>query len=505
MRLTFSLRERWNNSLGNQGIDPLEICQPSTVEQLVALVHKAERENVTVRAVGKGHSWSDVALTSGFVIDTGALNRVLELEEDVIEPRSGGAPLVRVEGGITLAELNEHLEAKGLALPNMSGYDGMTIAGVTSTSTHGSGIAFGPLSDFVRSLDLVASGGRLYRIEPTDGLTNPAAFHNRHRDWTLVQDDHWFQAAVVGMGSLGIVYSMILAVQKSYWLREVRVRSDWDEVRKDLAGGDVLHEHRHYEVYVNPYETDGKHHCIVTTRDIVSAEEARRDWHRTRHMLSELLAKTPIFPLVINLIVGLWPKITPRLIDFALSRLADADYTNVSYRVLNIGAANGLPAYSAEIGVPRDADGTHIRAVERIFDVAAEHQRLGQVYQTSPISLRFVKASDSYLSMMQGRETMMIELISLSHTEGGTELLAAYEEALYEMDGRPCGRPHWGQLNTLNSFRVRDLYPELDRWLDIRDQLDQTGVFNSPFTKRVGVSQLGFASGQAFPAHASRP
>ena len=58
----------------------------------------------------------------------------------------------------------------------MGGYDGQTIAGVISTSTHGSGIRFGPITDDVRSLDIVASGGALYRIEPADGITDPAAF-----------------------------------------------------------------------------------------------------------------------------------------------------------------------------------------------------------------------------------------------------------------------------------------------------------------------------------------
>jgi FAD/FMN-containing dehydrogenase len=41
----------------------------------------------------------------------------------------------------------------------MGGYDGQTVAGAISTSTHGSGAGLGPLSDSVRSLDVVASGG----------------------------------------------------------------------------------------------------------------------------------------------------------------------------------------------------------------------------------------------------------------------------------------------------------------------------------------------------------
>ena len=71
--------------------------------------------------------------------------------------------------------MNAYLDGRGLALSNMGGYDHQTIAGVISTSTHGSGITFGPLNDFVRSLDIVAAGGVVYRIEPSDGPTDPDA------------------------------------------------------------------------------------------------------------------------------------------------------------------------------------------------------------------------------------------------------------------------------------------------------------------------------------------
>ena len=37
-----------------------------------------------------------------------------------------------------------------------------------STSTHGSGTRYGPLNDFVRSLDLVSGEGRIHRIERED-------------------------------------------------------------------------------------------------------------------------------------------------------------------------------------------------------------------------------------------------------------------------------------------------------------------------------------------------
>jgi len=137
-------------------------------------------------------------------------------------------------------------------------------------------------------------------------------------------------------------------------------------------------------------------------------------------------------------------------------------------------------------------DGRHIEAVETIFRVAAERRALGQVYQSSPIALRFVQASPAYLSMMHGRDTMMIELIGLNGNDGGIELLKAYEEALYALGGRP----HWGHINTLTGSHgfVESMYPRLGDWMDVRARLDPGGVFDSPFTKRVGLSSDRFAA-----------
>src|SRR5207247_9282410 len=128
------------------------------------------------------------------------LSRILALEPQLLRSGVDAARLVRAEAGIRLRELNAHLDAHGLALSNMGGYDGQTVAGVISTSTHGSGITFGPLPEQIRSLDLVAGGGAVYRLERGDGPTDPAAFAQGYPARRLVQDDDWFSATVVGMG-----------------------------------------------------------------------------------------------------------------------------------------------------------------------------------------------------------------------------------------------------------------------------------------------------------------
>ncbi len=489
--LSYDLRTTWENHLGNQAVDPLRIYEPETIDQVAAIVREAEGAGATVRAVGSGHSWSDVALTTGFLLKTDRLSTVPAREPDFLRPEWTERRLIRAEAGIRIRELNVHLDRERLALTNMGGYDHQTVAGVISTSTHGSGIAFGPLNDFVRSLDLVASGGDVYRIERADGPTDPAAFAAQHGERrTLVQSDDWFDAAVVGMGCLGVVCTAMLEVEPAYFLREVREFHPWEKVRADLEAGAVLADNRHYEVLLSPYQRKHAYPCLVTTRNYVD-DPARRWWSkRTRNWLVEALSAFPLTPHIINLIVGLRPSLSPFLLENAIRALIKDDYEEVSHKVLNIGAANVLPAYSAEIGVPMD--GRHIEAVERIIEVAAQRRRLGEVYQSSPISLRFVRASPAYMSMMNGRDTMMIELIQLTRTEGGYELLAAYEEALYELGGRP----HWGQVNTLTGSHgfVAAMYPRYADWLDVHARLNASGVFDSPFSRRIGIAGEAFGT-----------
>jgi L-gulono-1,4-lactone dehydrogenase len=492
LRARVRRRTRWQNHTGNQGVDPLRVLRPTTLRDLVDLVREAERDGTTVRAVGSGHSWSDVALTPGFLVETHALDRVADGPPDLLRADVDDSRLVWTEAGIRLRALNERLHERGLALSNMGGYDAQTVAGVLATSTHGSGIRFGPIADFVRSLDLVAAGGEVYRVEPADGPTDPGAFGRRHPERTLVQDDDAFNAVVVGMGCMGIVYGAMLAVEPAYCLKEVRTLTSWDAVRADLLDGGPLRAHRHWEVLVNPYERGGRRRCLVTTRDPVPCD--RRGATRARSWLVEATSAFALTSSIVNVIVGLWPKLSPRLIDMQMSAIARRDYENVSYRVLNIGNANLLHAYSAEIGVPVDERGTHVEAVERVFAVAAQHRALGETFHTSAFSLRFVRRSPAFMSMMHGRETMMIELIFLTHTEGGMELLAAHEEALYALGGRP----HWGQVNSLTGSHglLASMYPRYRDWLAQHARFNASGVFDSPFSKRVGISRSRFAGGE---------
>jgi hypothetical protein len=461
-------RRTWHNHTGNQSCQPLGIWRPTSVEQVARIVADAERREVTVRAVGSGHSWSDVALTGGYLIETHGLAGLQELLPH---------DRVRVAAGTRVRELNAALDEHRLGLSNMGGYDAQTVAGVLSTATHGSGVGIGPIADAVRSLDVVAGAGRLVRIRRASdpaGSSSAAA----PAGWETIADDTVFDAAVVGMGCMGVIVAVELQVQPRYCLEERRELTTWEEVRAELADGRVLRSNRHYEVYVNPYRRKGRHRAIRCTRNPVPCD----DRHDERNRLTELLSTLPLTGKLGNLVLDTVPAAAPAMLDGILARIADPSFRNVSHRVLNIGAANLLPAYSAEIGVP--LDGRHLDAVECVIEVAERQRSAGNVFATAPIALRFVAASPALMAPMHERPTMMIELILATDTEGGFELLAAYEDALYALSGRP----HWGQVNSLTPELVEQMYPRFDAWQEVRRRLDPADTFDSPFAKRVGIT-----------------
>ena len=481
-------RKEWRNCIGNQKAFPLNIFRPTTLAEIIDIIRRAESENRRVRAVGSGHSFSDVALTDDFLIDTHGLKEVCQLDTDTLTASAQRSTLVEVECGITIANLNEELDKRGLALFNMGGHTAQTIVGALSTSTHGSGLGLESLAGVVRSIVVVASEGRVYRIEPTDGITDPDRFRTKNREIELRQDDDWFNSVVVGLGCMGVVYSVTLEVRDKHWLSEARIVSTWGLVKADLLKGDVLRKNVHYEVLVNPYKLNGDHTCLVTSRNPIpkpshpSPEKANR---------SPLSVGFSFLPRPLIKLVGkleswklrLLPGSSPRTIENSIKALEDDDYVGKSYRVLDLGAPNYVDGYSSELALAID-DQSHIAAVEKIIEIAERNRVTRKIFHSVPFSLRFVAKHDLYLSMMYGRDTCMIEVPMIDPTNGGMEILRDIEEALLELGARP----HWGQIHYLAAGRdlISRLYPKLDKWLAVRGLLNSRGTFNNAFSQRCG-------------------
>jgi len=481
-------RQEWSNCIGNQKAFPLNIFRPTTLAEVVAIIKRAESENRKVRAVGSGHSFSDIALTDDFLIDTHGLKKVLTLDTDALKAGVQTSTLVEVECGITIADVNDRLDEMGLALINMGAHTAQTVVGALSTSTHGSGLSLGSAASFVRSIVVAASEGKVYRIEPANGITDADKFRSKHSGVELRQDDDWFKSVVISLGCMGVVYSVTVQVREKYWLRETRTLSQWEHVKADLLKGDVLRENRHYEVLVNPYKLNGDHTCLVTARNETPEPQHPSPERANRSPLSVGFSFLPrplirLFGKLESLKLRLLPGSAPKTIENSIKALEDEEYIARSYRVLDLGAPNYVAGYSSEYALSVD-DHSYIAAAEKIIEIAEHNRASKNIYHTVPFSLRFVAKHDLYLSMMYGRDTCMIEVPMVDPTTGGFEILKDIEEALIELGARP----HWGQVHYLPGgiSLIKKLYPMLDKWLAVRRLLNSRGTFNNGFSQRCG-------------------
>jgi hypothetical protein len=489
---TYRENEPWQNAVANQTMKPQRTYYPVSLQDIVDTVRTAESAGRHVRGVGSGHGFSDIALTGDFSIRTKAYNRVLGLNPVVLRNPAMASSLINVEAGITLQELILELERRGRALPNLGSYTGQALIGAVSTSTHGSGIGLGPLPSMVRSIVIVASGGRVFRIEPTNGITNPALYNEP--PITLVQRDDWFQAVLVSMGCMGVVYSMIIETLEYYLLTERRDRYIWEEVRPRLAQGKIVGAARHVELLINPYPlSNGTHYCSVVRRDF-APPGTQPDPDGRNSIYVKLSNTLPYYSNgIISNIFRHEPESIPSYIDTALGALAGS-YVDRYNRVLSLGV-NGVDGYAIEIGYGMN---DYLKAVDFIFDLAQRKRSESlsvpssqryKYYITSPFSLRFVRASNALLSPQSGRDTCMLEFPfvlfpGVGVTDQSKRIMLELQNFSYTIGGRM----HWGlEFGNLDWQVISRAYPaaNFQTWLAVHRELNASGVFNNAFTGRI--------------------
>src|ERR1700704_323832 len=173
----------WRNWAGDERCLPAAVEHPGSLEELARAIVRAGEAEQRVRVAGAGHSFSDVACTDGMLVRLDRMARVLDVD------RSSG--LVRVQAGITIRALNQHLAEHGLAMENLGDIDVQSIAGAISTATHGTGARLRNIPSQVVALTLVLA----------DGST---------LECSAQSDPELFRAARVGLGALGVVAEVTL-------------------------------------------------------------------------------------------------------------------------------------------------------------------------------------------------------------------------------------------------------------------------------------------------------
>ncbi|MCB0429667.1 MAG: FAD-binding protein [Flavobacteriales bacterium] len=489
-------RYTWRNSIKHLAVQPLKYWIPESLDDLVEIINEATRQGLRVRAVGSGHSFSDVAITGDYLVDTHSLNRFLKINKDQLKDDWVSRNLVEVECGITIHDLNKGLDSRQMAIINMGGIDHQTFGGASSTATHGSGRSLPALPGMVHSFVMVTESGEIQRIEPSNGITDPARYTNSKI--RLVQNDDVFHSALVGFGGFGLIYSYTIETRDMYYIREDRVLRKWAEVKAAILDGSIHKdddgsELRSVSVRVNPYIVKGQsdHTAIlIRHRDLTEKPTKRGLGGATRPILLSILGSIPGMPRLALMWMQLNPRKIPKIVESSLTGMKDRIYTNRAHKVLFLGQVRMKEhGMDSEFAFDANDPARLVAVMEKLFATAEHVSTISNLYHSSQIGMRWVRSSGHYMAPDYNMDVCYIDTPNVARTKGAYEITSHYQDVQFSMGGRP----HWGKLhNRITSGyldRIGAWYPMFGVWKEVFALYNKRGTFRNAFTDRLGVGQ----------------
>ncbi|MFF4320741.1 D-arabinono-1,4-lactone oxidase [Streptomyces sp. NPDC001568] len=425
----------WRNWAGNVRSRPTRVVTPTTVGELQEAVRRAAEQGLRVKAVGTGHSFTAAAATDGVLLRPQALAGVQEVD------RAAGT--VTVAAGTVLKDLNLALAAQGLSLTNMGDIMEQTVSGATSTGTHGTGRDSASIAAQIRALDLVTADGRLLHCSEKE---NPDVF----------------AAARLGIGALGIVTSLTLAVEPLFFLTAREEPMGFDRVTAEFD--EHVAENEHFEFYWFPHTGN-----CNTKRNNRSQGPAAPPGPVSAWIEDELLSNG-VFQAV-NSLGRAVPAAIPGIAKVASRALSARTYTDIPYKVFT--SPRRVRFVEMEYALPRE------RAVEALRELKSVVDRSG-LRISFPVEVRTAPADDITLSTASGRESAYIAV----HMYRGTPY-QAYFTAAERIFTEYGGRPHWGKVHTRDAEYLAGVYPRFGEFTALRDRLDPDRLFGNDYLRRV--------------------
>jgi xylitol oxidase len=398
------------NWAGSHTYEAKDILTPTSVEEVQDLVAGSPK----IRALGSRHSFTDLADTPGVQVSLEALPGSVEVIGDV----------VRVPGGLRYGDLATELLPHGLALANLASLPHISVAGAVATGTHGSGRRNGSLATAVRGLELVTGTGELVRLSGRD-----------------------LAGAVVGVGALGIVTSLDLAVEPAFEITQVVHEGlTWPELLDRLE--EVLGAAYSVSVFTTWVGEEVGQVWVKSRGETVEIPGAHPSTEQ-RHMIAGMAVENTTPQLGV---AGPWHE---RLPHFRMGFLPSAGEELQSEYLVPLSSAR-----EALVGV---------RALgEALLD------------ELLVAELRTVAADDLWLSGAYGEDALAIHFTWRREPERVHPLLDRIEQVLLPLGARP----HWGKVFRAGADALAPLYPRWSDFLSLAARLDPEGRFRNAWTQR---------------------
>ena len=414
--------EKLKNWAGNLEYSTSNIFYPKSVKEVQDLVKKTPR----LRTLGTRHCFNTIADSKDNLISTKELNKVISLDAN--------ARVVTVEAGIKYGELCPYLDEKGFALHNLASLPHISVAGSCATATHGSGVGNGNLATAVTALEFVTADGSIINLSKE-------------------KDGEKFLGAVVGLGALGVVTKLSLAIQPKFMMRQyvyehLPVSQLKDNFDKIMSAG--------YSVSLfTDWQTDSINEVWIKSRVDGATHNPPKEFFgakiatKNMHPIAELSAENCTDQMGVP---GPWYE---RMPHFKMG------FTPSSGKELQ-----------AEYFIPRK------NAVEAMLAVTRLSKQIGPHLFISEI--RTIAADNLWMSPNRNQDSVAIHFTLKQEIPEVTRLLPLIEKELEPFNVRP----HWGKLFSIPAKQLASRYEKLADFKKLVATYDPNGKFRNDFLNK---------------------
>ncbi|CAG8624218.1 34485_t:CDS:2, partial [Racocetra persica] len=491
-----------------------DIVDIDSFQQLKDIMESSVKENKNVKAVGSFAAFSNVTETNGYLLKPYKTSNIsktdlkLLKEEAISQAKKDDIIYYDVKWGTKIYEILPVLKKDNRAFFNVGGWTGQDIIGVNATSTHGSGITLPPLCSFIVSVLMVAPE-KVYKVEPTKGITDASKFTENFPNITLIQDDETFNAAVVNIGALGVTYEVTVSTVPLYNIIERREQTSWTNAKSVLKQRPYSINHylksRNVEVWISPY-TD---YALITLRDLATDEDVKKYPKSEAKALFQEFIELPVVQevskilsikaggalfLLLNLFSAFVPIINEEALRSQYHEEPVVDSYELVYNSLGPGFVNDFEVISVEFSFSTKDD-NHILATDAILKTLKEIRDEHNLNIHGPASMRFSAASSQYLSMGNGNGDETRAYLEMIILDVWIDQYKRVFDRLTETALKYNARCHWGQYFSpkLNHQYLLNAYGEQNVQSFIKQikKFDPNGIMSNPLLKKLGLTPDG--------------
>jgi FAD/FMN-containing dehydrogenase len=275
------------------------------------------------------------------------------------------------------------------------------------------------------------------------------------------QNENVFHSGRVSLGAVGVITEVTLNVVPAFNLRAVEQPMRIDYVLDNFSR--LIEDNDFFEFYWVPHTKWALTKANNTSTDPVDSPGRFRTWY------NKMFLENYAFGMLCR-IGRLFPQLIPKLATI-LPSSGRVEYVNISHRIFS--SKRLVKFYEMEYSIALESLAPALREVMKMVD--------DRGYRISfPVEVRCTGSDDIPLSTSTGRRSAYVAVHMFKGSDYA-EYFADVEAILRKYEGRP----HWGKIHNLDASDISSLYPEYQRFIEVRNQLDPEGVFTNDYLRRV--------------------